>query len=435
MYPGHHVKSAAALTKRTIEALKPRACRYDVFDGQLPGFSVRVHPNGRRTYRFKFILDRRQRVITIGEHGAPWTPETARRRAQALRGRVAAHDNPVHDRAPPPASITTVAQIIELWLREGPAAAPNKRASSWRHDASRLRRHIVPLLGDQPLAKLTRQDIERAQHAIADGRTAVDVRTRKRGRAIVTGGRAAARSAITAFSACLTWAVAQGAIAKSPASGLKKFATVRRERFLDEDETARLLSALDILQTSGRLSSAFADAFRLLLLTGARKTEIAALRWDEVDLVRGTIALKQGRAKNGDKTVALNAPAVALIAARPRGSRYVFASTIDETKPIVGLQKAWARVRVAAALPDLRVHDLRHSFASIAAADGASLPMIAKALGHAHPATTSRYAHLADDAAHRVADGVGQRLEAVRKRRANPMRQTSASARPSTSGH
>ena len=92
-------------------------------------------------------------------------------------------------------------------------------------------------------------------------------------------------------------------------------------------------------------------------------------------------------------------------------------------------------MRVAAALPDLRVHDLRHSFASIAAADGASLPMIAKALGHAHPATTSRYVHLADDAAHRVADGVGQRLEAVRKRRANPMRQTSASAPPSTSGH
>lgn len=197
----HTVKSAAALTKRTIEALKPRACRYDVFDAQLPGFSVRVHPNGRRTYRFKFILDRRQRVITIGEHGAPWPPETARRRAQALRGRVAAHDNPVHDRAPPPASITTVAQIIELWLRDGPAAAPNKRTSSWRHDASRLRRHIVPLLGDQPLAKLTRQDIERAQHAIADGRTAVDVRTRKRGRAIVTSGRAAARSVICCASA------------------------------------------------------------------------------------------------------------------------------------------------------------------------------------------------------------------------------------------
>ena len=71
MYPGHDVKSAAALTKRTIEALKPRACRYDVFDAQLPGFSVRVHPSGRRTYRFKFIFDQRQRVITIGEHGAP----------------------------------------------------------------------------------------------------------------------------------------------------------------------------------------------------------------------------------------------------------------------------------------------------------------------------------------------------------------------------
>ena len=107
-----------------------------------------------------------------------------------------------------------------MWLRDGPAAAPNKRASSWRHDASRLRRHIVPLLGHQPLAKLTRQDIERAQHAIADGQTAVDERTRKRGRAIVTGGRAAARSAITAFSACLTWAVAQGAIAKSAYFGL-----------------------------------------------------------------------------------------------------------------------------------------------------------------------------------------------------------------------
>lgn len=349
-----------------------------------------------------------------------------------MRGRVAGGEDPAGERragrAPAP---PTVEELVQDWLRDGPAAAPNKRASSWRHDASRLTRHIIPLLGARALDQLTPADIERAQQAIVEGATAADVRTGARGRAIVRGGRSAARAAITTLSACLAWGAAHGRLANNPAAGVRKIAGVKRERFLSEAETARLMTALDDLQASGRLASVFADAFRLLLLTGARKTEIAALTWDEVDLERGVIQLRQTRAKNGDKVIMLSRAALAIVAGRPRTARFVLPSAAAADTPIVGLQKAWARVRAAAKLPGLRIHDLRHSFASLAAADGASLPMIAKALGHAHTATTSRYAHLADDAARRVADGVGRRVDSARARGVT-LRAPSTAAPPST---
>ncbi|MEZ5960551.1 MAG: site-specific integrase [Hyphomonadaceae bacterium] len=421
------------LTKRRVDALKPRQGRYDVFDARLPGFMVRVHPSGRKIYRFKYLFAGRQRVETLGEHGIDFTTEAARTLAEVLRGRRAAGEDPAADRRlrRAAAAAVTVADLIIEWLRDGPAAAPNKRAKSWINDASRLNRHILPLLGSRPAASLTMSDIERAQRAIADGETAADVRTGPRGRAIITGGRAAARSSIATFSACLAWAAARGKIASNPAIGVRKIAGVKRERFLSDTEAARLMATLETLQARGRITPTFADVVRVLLLTGARRSEITNLTWDELDLERGLIRLRQLRAKNGDKVIVLNPAARAIIEARPRTGRFVFASTTNSTKAIVNVAKWWDRVRSAAGLPGLRLHDLRHSFASFAAADGASLPMIAKALGHAHTATTARYAHLADADAQRVADGVGRRLAAA-QRSVNALATT---ATPSTSGH
>jgi integrase len=246
----------------------------------------------------------------------------------------------------------------------------------------------------------------------SDGVTAIDVKTGMRGRAIVRGGRAAARSAITSLQACLNWAQNHNQIGANPADGVKKIAGAKRERFLSDAEAARLLSAITELQDTGAIAGVFADAFRLLLLTGGRKGEIAGLAWREVDLDRGVIKLGAARGKTGERTIMLSAPATALIAARPRDSAFVLPSPTDAGKPIVGLQKVWARVRARAQLPDLRLHDLRHSFASFAADDGASMAMIAKSLGHTQSRTTERYAHLGDDPVRQLAERVGQRVVA-----------------------
>jgi integrase len=413
-----------AITKRTINALKPAGERYDVFDRDLRGFSARVHPTGRITYRFKYVCAGRQRVTTIGEHGADWTPEQARAEAEILRGRVRAGADPQADReaaraaqAAARARALSVRDLIEHWLSEGRAAAPNKRESSWTNDASRLRRHIIPLLGDIAADALRRADIERAQQAIAGGATARDERTGLRGRAIVRGGEAAARGAIVSLSSCYSWAVVHDLVSSNPAKHVRKLAPNRRQRFLSEAEVARLHDALASVEADHSAPAVFITAIRLLMLTGARKSEIASLEWREVDLDRGLIRLPPLRAKTGEKVIMLNTAAVeelrrhARVAAR---GRYVLASPRKPDTPIVGLQKVWAHVRERAGLADVRIHDLRHTYASIAVAGGASLPIIAKALGHTQPATTQRYAHLGDQPVRDLNERIGRVIMGAR---------------------
>ncbi len=233
------------LTKRLVTALKPAAARYDVFDARLSGFMVRVHPSGRKTYRFKCLEAGRQRVITLGEYGGDLTTERARTDAEILRGRSRVGDLAAATARRTARKPLRVDDLIVMWLREGPASAPNKRASSWAHDASRLNRHIAPLLGKRVVAGLKATDIERAQADIAAGKTAADIRTGVRGRAIVRGGRAAALAAITTFGACLAWAKTRGLIDDNPTTGVRKIADVKRERFLSEAEAARLLATPD----------------------------------------------------------------------------------------------------------------------------------------------------------------------------------------------
>jgi len=431
-----HPAKLIRLTKRSIEALKPSGERYDVFDADLRGFAVRVLPSGRRTYRFKYVANQRQRVVSIGEHGAPWTCEDARTQAQILRGRVAHGEDPAAQRAAAAsahsAAALTLATLIETWLVDGRAAAPNKRDSSWTHDASRLRRHIIPLLGDIELPVLTRRQIERAQVDIVAGATAADVKTGKRGRAIVRGGRAAARAAIMSLSACLNWGVACGYLGANPAAGVKKVAAAKRERYLNEAEVLTLLQTITKMQVTGALKAPLADALRLLLLTGARKSEILELRWSEVDLERGVLKLPARRHKSGvcsgDKVVTLSAPAIDLIAARPRLGPFVFPSSRGGGH-VVGVHKLWRKLMAQAGLTDVRPHDLRHTFASFAAADGASLLTIAKALGHSQTRTSERYSHLNDTSVRQLAEKVAARIMTPAAAAPTPNAATSISGR------
>jgi integrase len=268
----------------------------------------------------------------------------------------------------------------------------------------------VPLLGDIKARNLTRDDIEKAQRAIVAGKTALDEKTGWRGRARVTGGPGAARRAIASLSSCLNWALDRSIITANPAVRVKKPAQGKRERYLSEVEAGQLLDTLAEMERGRALQSVFGDMIRVLLLTGARRNEIMELRWSEVDLERGLISLPPERSKTGAKHIPLSAPAAAIIAARPRSERFVFPSPTRPEKPAVGLPKAWSRVRTRANLEGVRIHDLRHSYASFAAAGGASLHLIGKALGHAQAGTTHRYAHLGTDPVKDMAERIGAKI-------------------------
>jgi integrase len=214
------------------------------------------------------------------------------------------------------------------------------------------------------------------------------------------------------LAAMLEWAIHpdRKLIPANPAKGVKLLKGGKRERFLSEAELAKIANALAVMEAEHRLSSTATAAIRLLLLSGCRKAEILALRWEWVDVERGCLRLPES--KTGAKVVPLGAAAVKLLAGLPRRGDYVLPAAAGAGH-YSGLQKDWERVRARAGLAGVRVHDLRHSFASFAVADGNSLYLIGKVLGHKQARTTEIYAHLADDPIRAVADRTSARIDAA----------------------
>ncbi len=422
----------AKLIKRVVDAFTcpPGVARATLFDTELVGFHLEAMSTGRKFYRLKWKLNGKQGRETLGEHGV-LTVEQARVRAISLRGKLYDGENPAATRATEVAArlrAINLHDLIEKWLEDGRPAAPSKRESSWTTDARKLRSHIVPLLGAKMAGEVTRADIENAQRKIAEGHTARDTKTVARGRSILRGGAGIARSSVMSLSACYSWALSNGIVDDNPCLRVKKSKPRKMERFLTREEAMRLQHVLQEMELEAALDPLFADMTRLLLLTGARKSEIKDLQWSEVDFERRLIRLPRERSKTGEKYIPLSETALAILKRRrgpetPRKSKHarvdvgslhkdrlVFPSRIGEG-PAQGLQKAWERVRRRADLDGVRLHDLRHSFASFAAADGASLFLIGKALGHTQSQTTERYAHLRDDPLHAVAASVERSLQ------------------------
>jgi integrase len=208
----------------------------------------------------------------------------------------------------------------------------------------------------------------------------------------------------------LAYAADCGMIEMSPVVGVKRFADKKGNRYLSQQELVVLGKALRNAETEGENPSALA-ILKLLVFTGARKGEIEALKWSEVDFASGY--LKLADSKTGQKAIPLNAGALQILNDQERlaGNDYVFPAYRGE-RYYEGTPKVWKRIRSAAELSDVRLHDLRHSFASIAVSGGASLPIIGALLGHAHSATTQRYAHLSDDPLRAASDAVGSQIAA-----------------------
>jgi integrase len=414
------VATSARISKRIVDGIvPPEAGETRIWDTEVKGFFLRVYSTGRRVYALKYRNGSAQRILTIGTHGSPWTAEKARERAvDALDANRHGEDPAVEKKEARLA--LTVKQLIDSYLEDGPATKPGKRASTWANDASNLRHHIEPQLGRKMAASVTREDAARAISAIGAGKTATQriESGRKRGRTAVRGGQGIARRTRLTAAAMFAWGLEHRRIkGANPFAGVKLPAAPVRERFLSQLEAARLLAALTDLEGEHALNPTFGDAIRLLLLTGARKTEILGLKWSEIDLERKLILLPPARTKAGGSTgarrIALSPPALEIIERRRREhagpSGYVFPAASGDGHAI-GIRRAFKVACARAELSGVRIHDLRHSFASFAVADGASLFLVGKLLGHASARTTERYAHLSGDPLQDAVAAIGRTL-------------------------
>ena len=383
----------------------------------MKGFVLVVTPAGAKSYAVDYRAGSGRgapkRRLTIGKHGSPWAPETARAEAKRLLAEVAAGRDPAAARREERQALT-FSELIDLYLAEG---AGHKKASTLKADRGRIEHHLRPLLGKLRADRIGRAEIERMRNAVSAGKTAekIDGGAKRRPGSIARGGKGAAAQCVALVGSIYTFGIGRGLYADNPARGVKKAPVRKVERYLSEGEIARLAEALDAeAQESGNPYPS--AAIKLLLLTGCRKGEIVNLRWDHVDFERECLRLADS--KTGAKVVYLNAPARALLCDLPRTantSRVVPGARADSSGPAI--DKVWSRVRGAAGLTDVRLHDLRHSFASVGAAGGLSLPVIGALLGHKHAATTARYAHLSADPLRAANDAVGARIAAAMSRR------------------
>ena len=395
---------------REVRALGPGEI---VWDTAVVGFGARRQKGDAVTYLVKFrTTGGRQRWHKIGRHGAPWTPDEAREEAKRILGDVAKGADPAGEKQAA-RKAKTVAELCDLYLADVEVGRlltrrkVAKKASTIATDRGRIERHIKPLLGRLKVAAVTREDIERFMHGVAEGETSAKVKTKPRGLARVKGGKGTASRTVGLVGAIFTYAMHHRMRPDNPTRGVLRFADGRRERRLTDDEYRTLGEALRMAEVEGVWPAAVA-AVRFLALTGWRSGEALGLHWGEVDLARRTATLAD--TKTGRSLRPLSHAACDVLRGLPRiADELVFPATRGDGR-MAGFPKLWARIAKLGKLPaDVTPHVLRHSFASLAADLGYSEPTIATLVGHKGHSVTSRYLHSADAVLLAAADAVANR--------------------------
>ncbi len=374
-----------SLSNRVVDGLRARDKEVIYWDRDLRGFGVRVYPNGVKTYLVQGRGPRGSKRIAVGRHGTISADE-ARSQGTSLLARIKAGEEPGAGEGSGP----TVADLAERYMREH--VEVRCRASTIAGYRLVIGKHVLPPLGKVPLSALGREHVAELHYRLR--KTPV-----------------AANEAVGALSRMLNRAEAWGLVpaGSNPCRFVTRYRTRRPERFLTEEEFGRLGRALDDMEAEGWLPAHAAAAIRLLMLTGCRSGEVVGLRWEDVALERNEVRLRES--KTGPRVVPLSPAAARVLANVPRlaGNPWVIAGR-EPGERLTHLAYYWYPVRERAGLEDVRLHDLRHSFASRALALGEDLTMIGKLLGHRKLQTTARYAHLARDsvkeAAALVADSI-----------------------------
>ena len=365
---------AEKLTDRSVKLLPaPASGNQLYFDSQVRGFAIRITRAGSRSFvlNYRTKADARQRRWTIGNF-PDWSTTAARHEAMRLKREVSLGADPVAQASGSRAA-PTVADLAERFLRE---YVPRKRAATQRDYISQIKADILPAIGRLKVASVTAADVDDLHRTIS-------------ARAPTHANRV-----LAVLSKMFSMAIRWGWRTDNPCKGIERNQEHRRHRYLTGAELARLATALAKLPDIGA-----ANAVRLALLTGARRGELLAARWADFDLTAG-VWTKPG-ATTKQKTlhrVPLSDVAIRLLVEMRKHAgacEWVFPAPLGGHRKTI--REAWDWLRVAADIKDVRLHDCRHTFASISASAGASLPLIGALLGHTTPMTTARYAHLLDD--------------------------------------
>ena len=381
------------ITKRSVDALKlAGGAEAVLWDTELKGFGVRVQRGGSKSYVLHYRAGTGRaaplRNLTIGRHGSPWTPETARREAKTLLGLIEDGADPAADKMAR-RQAPTIAELAERFLAEH--AEAKRKASTAAEYTRLLDKIIMPGLGKRKVADVTRADITKLHHA---------------NRAAPYQANRVLAVLSKMFNLAERWGLRPDG--SNPCRHVEKFTERKRERMLSPAELGRLGDALAAYSGSPYAVA----AVKLLVFTGARLGEVLGLRWEWIDFERAEARLPDS--KSGAKTLHLPPPALAVLTELPRldGNPHVIAGQNDGAA-LVNLEKPWRAMRAAAGLDDVRLHDLRHAFASVAVSSGMGLPIIGKMLGHTQAATTARYAHLASDPVKAAAAAVAGKIAAA----------------------
>ncbi len=379
------------ITKRAVDAFKPAERERVVWDDDIKGFGVRVHPSGRKVYIVKYRHEGRAVKATIGPHG-PITPAAARARAAEIVT-LAKTGRDLEGKTPRKAGGSTMADVARRFLDE--YAPSHLKPGTAELYLKIIGKRILPRLGKRRVADIGRADAAALHH---------DMRS-------VPGH---ANRTLGVLSRMLTlaevWEMRSEGV--NPCRFVKKYPEHKRERFLSDDEYRRLGAALRDAEREGFASPAVIAAIRLLMLTGCRSGEILSLRWEDVDLDRGELRLSDS--KTGARIVHLGDPAIEVLRGirRREDSPWVIPG-LKRGAHLAFLHGPWRLILERAGIGNLRIHDLRHSFASGGLLVGEGLPMIGKLLGHNKVQTTARYAHLANDPVKSAANRIASRIAEV----------------------
>lgn len=405
------------LTRKSADAAKPTATRFTLFDEELKGFGLRVYPSGEKSWIVEYRTGNGGRGqaknrMKLG-NAASMTPEQARKAARDILAKAHLGSDPALDRREKRTALT-FAQVADAFLSDH--IDVKRKAATCAHYRDLLERVANPELGSLKAHAVQRSDV--AKLHLSRKSTPFQ-----------------ANRMIAVIGSMYAFAQRRGLVpdACNPARKIEKYPEQRRERFLSLDELDRIGTAIRQAETCGIhwtiddskptakhapkpqnrrtiIGAHNAAALRLLILTGARLREILHLRWEHIDFDRGLLLLPDS--KTGRKTIILNTPAMAVLTSLPRWGAYVVAGDKPD-KPRADLHKPWRMVSKHAGLEGVRLHDLRHTFASFGASSGLGLPIIGRLLGHTQASTTQRYAHLDNDPARRASNTIASTIAAA----------------------
>jgi integrase len=400
------------LGRQTLASLPTVAKTTVFYDTDLTGFGLKAYPSGARSWIVEYRpgaggrgVSKRRMVLGTPKN---LTPDEARKLAAGLLAQVRLGGDPAGEKTAS-RQAETVSDILDAYLVQARSIRKPTTAALYKLYVDK---HLAPSLGGKKAIALRRDEVVRFHRLVGKDHPAT------------------ANRVIAILSAAYNFGIKSEILPKgspNPAAAIDKFTEQNRDRFLTEPELLRLGDAIREAETTGIkrpeskskhapkkpenrvtiIGPHAAAALRLLIFTGARLREILDLKWDHVDLQRGLLFLPDS--KTGKKTIVLGGAALAVIETLPRVGSYVVAGNVPE-KPRADLQRPWALVSKRAGLEGLRLHDLRHSFASVGAGSGLGLPIIGKLLGHTNSKTTERYAHLAVDPVRRAADDISAQI-------------------------